>query len=523
MKRKIFGLIGGFVMSFLLFAVCGCNFKDDENIEVRVQDEYVQWQVSGDNGWNNLISIDEIMGSIGNEINGKEVEFGVSDTHIQWRYVGDLDWINLIALSEIAGEDGENLTIEVCTITYDFNLGAKSESDSVNNEILAIFDKAGFNKIKACVENDCLELVMTRTQNKGDYFDLYKFDEIGLGDYFLGWYADDVEVNSLYTIGGNVKLTAKWTKDIAAEVNTVRAEYTYYDNEELYGDSELYLGAVARPVEGCLYPMWKGVKVFQMKDLTIYNGKFFQVKNVEGYDNWFEGAIPEVDLIFLPNTMTDSFLTDVFNSGYYSSETSRVNLFYVTNNYDEDNDLYYIDDYVISVDANSSETIVEYIYKVNYENCEAELINSFALEGYELKGDCEHLSILDDFQINKDGQVYDIKITSIKQNWFKPKFDIKVESAINEFSFIIGEGVDYIGSLSAQQPFVYDYLWDDKELTLNFYSKKNSVEETIDIHIDDEIDGGVVVVNLYYYSKDKPSDTNGKYWHYDELGNVEEW
>ncbi len=103
------------------FAVTGCMSGDD--INVRFQDNYFQWQVEGDDEWNNLITIEEIKDLLGEGykgdsgaqgvagVDGREVEFQTTETHIQWRYKTEDNsdtWKNLVALSELKGEDGQN-------------------------------------------------------------------------------------------------------------------------------------------------------------------------------------------------------------------------------------------------------------------------------------------------------------------------------------------------------------------------------------------------------------------------------
>lgn len=94
----------------MLFVFAGCDETTDVN--VRVDGGFVQWQISGDSTWNNLISIDEVADLLSDSlqgnpgINGREVEFRKTDSSIQWRYAdnnqsSDDNWKDLIALSEL--------------------------------------------------------------------------------------------------------------------------------------------------------------------------------------------------------------------------------------------------------------------------------------------------------------------------------------------------------------------------------------------------------------------------------------
>lgn len=94
------------------FALTGCDKNSD--INVRIEGEYLQWQVEGEKSWTNLLTIDEILDAIGNDIkgepgkqgiDGKQVEFDATSTHIVWKYVGDTTWKNLIAFSDLEKQD----------------------------------------------------------------------------------------------------------------------------------------------------------------------------------------------------------------------------------------------------------------------------------------------------------------------------------------------------------------------------------------------------------------------------------
>ncbi|MBQ4557818.1 MAG: leucine-rich repeat domain-containing protein [Clostridia bacterium] len=123
LKKIIAATAMGFCALAMPFMLTGCD-KDDD-INVRFNDNYFQWQIDGEDDWNNLFTIDEIRellgeGYKGNEgaqgnpgSDGREVEFQTTNTHIQWRYVTEDNsdsWKNLVALSEIKGNSGTNGT-----------------------------------------------------------------------------------------------------------------------------------------------------------------------------------------------------------------------------------------------------------------------------------------------------------------------------------------------------------------------------------------------------------------------------
>lgn len=84
----------------------GLPGQDGRDIVLRATSEFIQWQYDGETSWNNLISMDLLVGPKGD--NGKEVSFRVNDAVLQWQHVGDTLWNNLFDLSIFNGETGEN-------------------------------------------------------------------------------------------------------------------------------------------------------------------------------------------------------------------------------------------------------------------------------------------------------------------------------------------------------------------------------------------------------------------------------
>jgi uncharacterized repeat protein (TIGR02543 family) len=84
-------------------------------IDIRVDNEVLQWQYKGDDSWFNLFDLTSLEGEPGSPGEaglpgqpgstgaqgpaGKEVTFRVTDDAIEWQYVGDSAWQSLIALN----------------------------------------------------------------------------------------------------------------------------------------------------------------------------------------------------------------------------------------------------------------------------------------------------------------------------------------------------------------------------------------------------------------------------------------
>ena len=109
--------------------------------EVRNNGTAIQWKYSDETDWHDLVALDELRGSAGENgkdgingvdgkdgadgkngkdgidgangkdgkdgINGKSIEVQRAETHIQWRYEGD-EWQNLVAIADITGPAGQN-------------------------------------------------------------------------------------------------------------------------------------------------------------------------------------------------------------------------------------------------------------------------------------------------------------------------------------------------------------------------------------------------------------------------------
>ena len=331
--------------------LAGC--MGEENIDLRVSDGYIQWS-SDDGSWDDLISVEDLLDSLGEDIKGeqgiqgvagKQVEFKVSSTHIQWRYVGDSTWKDLISLEEIKGDkgadgkDGEDLTAEKVTVTFEYTLH-KYFSD-YEEKIVQAFREKYTNGSR--YNNEII--------NKGDWLDLYNFSDTPIGDYFLGWYAgsgvDETRITSFTSICDNVTLTAKFDNEkIETEYyteglifrltqneqillsDTNMKYYDYSSNEKVYvvdgfdGYFNSFLGD-DRSRKNLIFPReYNGVKVVGI------SSNFASNFTATYYDNQVEKTcgLPSVLLgdIYLPNTLeyigAKAFynLTDSSTAGDYA-------------------------------------------------------------------------------------------------------------------------------------------------------------------------------------------------------------
>lgn len=194
MKKKFLTFLFTICLIFsAMFIMSACSSTEDDDVKVRVQDGFVQWSFN-DNNWENLISIEEILDSIGDELKGeqgvagKQVEFNVSDTHIQWRYVGDTEWKVLVELEDLKGNDGTDSSYMTYTINYEYGcIPTVSEQ---------------FSNYKTSQKIKSYEW-LTNMPN---------LEESEYAQDFLGWYikGTDRQINEYDFIGGDITLEARW-------------------------------------------------------------------------------------------------------------------------------------------------------------------------------------------------------------------------------------------------------------------------------------------------------------------------
>ena len=84
----------------------GTDGEDGREVELQVDydSEFIQWRyiTGSDTGWKNLLPLSVLEGA-----DGKEVQLQVEDGYIQWKYDADSDWQNLIAVSALQGMKGD--------------------------------------------------------------------------------------------------------------------------------------------------------------------------------------------------------------------------------------------------------------------------------------------------------------------------------------------------------------------------------------------------------------------------------
>ncbi len=137
MRKWLYGiacLLVAVTLGIAFFAGCSRTQQAStakDRLEVRNNGTAIQWKYSDDTDWNDLVSLAELSGAMGENgadgkngidgidgkdgtngidgkdgINGKTVKVQKADLYIQWCYEGE-DWQNLVALADITGPSGQ--------------------------------------------------------------------------------------------------------------------------------------------------------------------------------------------------------------------------------------------------------------------------------------------------------------------------------------------------------------------------------------------------------------------------------
>ncbi|WP_406858476.1 hypothetical protein ABEG18_12950 [Alsobacter sp. KACC 23698] len=90
------------------------------SIELRVSGGQIQWRVTGDASWTDLIATEELVGET-----GAGVELRATASKIQWRAIGEVSWIDIVALADLLGPPN---TLTIGSVTT----GSAGSSASAN-------------------------------------------------------------------------------------------------------------------------------------------------------------------------------------------------------------------------------------------------------------------------------------------------------------------------------------------------------------------------------------------------------
>lgn len=94
----------------------GIDGLPGRDVNLRVADGYIQWQHQGEATWQNLVLLADLTGAKGADgqqgkdgadgTDGREIELRLNQGYIQWHYKGEENWQDLVALSAITGPKG---------------------------------------------------------------------------------------------------------------------------------------------------------------------------------------------------------------------------------------------------------------------------------------------------------------------------------------------------------------------------------------------------------------------------------
>lgn len=410
---------------------------------------------------------------------------------------------------------GEDLTQKQYTVTYNFNLQVSPLANLLKNEIhnKSVFNKVGYELSDESNFDDDFIVKYNQVTTSGSYFDLYSFEDLGLQEYFEGWYYKDVKIEHINVVADDIELTAKWKENVlnlvALEEETV-LDFVYNDDS---------LTATAYPTQSNS-GYANGSIAVGIPELVLHNGKFYTVTD---FVRRYEDAC-NYKVLYLPKTIENSSIdywltTQIFNNNYFGD------IYYQPNNSTNIDGHYigYVGDYVF-VSHPSYGKNFNLIYRVDWDTCEAKL---FTCSGLFNILNNQTISI-EDFKVVKDGKTFNFKVTEMSRCWFNTNH-IWIQNAdfYNDWSgnyndidinIIMPENLKYFEALG-QGAFVgtelfehtefvvyninvyYNNYFDDLELSSSYTSPYASIKS----------------LNIYIYRAKEPSEQEkqtGNYWHY---------
>jgi len=104
-----------------LISIAEITGKDGKEVQLSKNDEYIIWryydpstETYGD--WNNLIAIEDLKVKGDKGEDGDEIELRVNSNVIQWKLTSSDSWTNLISIEQLSGKNGKSLYISGITV-----------------------------------------------------------------------------------------------------------------------------------------------------------------------------------------------------------------------------------------------------------------------------------------------------------------------------------------------------------------------------------------------------------------------
>jgi hypothetical protein len=109
--------ISAFVLIVLVFVFSSGSQSTAREVDIRVLNNNLQWQYTGDETWTSLFDLATLRGQNGTNgldgEDGRELSFRVTDLAIEYQFEGETVWSTLVPLSALRGQDGVTPSIGV--------------------------------------------------------------------------------------------------------------------------------------------------------------------------------------------------------------------------------------------------------------------------------------------------------------------------------------------------------------------------------------------------------------------------
>ncbi len=370
--------------------------------------------------------------------------------------------VGAVGLTACADKTDENL----CTVSYDLNFDDKDYQvlkSCMDNGLS--FDIAGLKKESSVVGASGVDIVYSKQQEIGRSFNLYKFADKVLNNYFDGWYTySGTKIDDLDTANGDITLYGKWKENLSDLTETNGRGFEYKFNETTQTVS--FKNARTNYTHN-------GVGILIMPELTFNNGKFYALNDIE-YNSSREHMA-----FYVPKTYTGNVYYPIV---FPNEDASDSSLTYLGN---------YISQQIGKVIC---------IYQANYAT---NTLNLITICKDSTTDNGQYLTLGEDIVLHRIGESSrTLKIVSLD--------GIYPGDTCPYTKFIISK--DAKGAPMA----FWNVLQNNNNNPIDIYFEisKDEVAEAYNGSWIETSNYHIPYANIYYYSETEPASDGYNYWHY---------
>lgn len=370
--------------------------------------------------------------------------------------------VGAVGLTACADKTDENL----CTVSYNLNFDDKDYQvlkSCMDNGLS--FDVTDFKNESMVIKLSGVSIVYSTQQEIGRSFNLYKFADKVLNNYFDGWYTySGIKIDDSIVADGDITLYAKWNENLSDLTYTNGTEFEYKFNETTQTVS--FKNARTNYTHN-------GVGILTLPELVFNNGKFYALNDIE-YNSSRDHMV-----YCVPKTYTGNMEYPIVFPNEDASDSS----------------LTYLGNYISQLIGK-----VICIYEADYTTNTLKLRS---LKDGSVTSSNPYLKLGEDIVLHRTGESSrTLKITNL--DWIFPG------DTCSYTKFIISE--DAKGARLA----FWNVLQNNNNNPIDIYFEI-SKDEVAEVYNGDWIETSnhhIPFANIYYYSETEPASDGYNYWHY---------